>query len=91
MMGAGLECDISGRPFGSRAGARQRLAFGMRPSAGLCPTAADHPAVAHQDAADRGIGPYRSQSALSQGQCGGHVVLVHMGVMNLCFRHPGRR
>ena len=29
MVSAGFECDISGRPFGSRAGARQRFALGV--------------------------------------------------------------
>ena len=91
VMGARLKRDISRRALGGSAGATQRLALGMRPTAGLGPTAPDDAPTLHQDATDGGIWPYGAEPAFGQRQGARHVARIGRGVMILRFRHPGRR
>jgi hypothetical protein len=76
MVGAGFECDISGRPFGGCAGARKRFALSVGPSAQLSPAAPDNAPSTHKDAADGRIWPYGTQPALGQRQRPSHVTHI---------------
>ena len=75
-VGAGLQGDIGGGAARGLAGAGERLRFGVRAAAGLGPAAADHPALAHDDAADRGVRPGVAEAPAGERQGGAHVVEV---------------
>ena len=59
---------------GGGAGAGQRFRFRVRAAAGLSPAAADHPAAAHDDAADRRVRPRVAEAPAGERQGGAHVL-----------------
>ena len=68
VMRAGLERDVERRAACRRAGAAQRLDFGVRPAARLGPAAADNVAVLDDHGADRRIGPGAAEPAPSEAK-----------------------
>ena len=60
--------------------------LGVWAPAGLGPAAADHPAVAGDDAADRRVGPHIAEPAARQRQRGAHRLEVHRFLLSRQLR-----
>ncbi len=76
VVGTGLQRHIGRGPPGQRSGLCQRFDLGMGSAPRLRPAAPDDPAIAHDDAADRRVGPAIALSTPPEGQRKGHVPLV---------------
>jgi len=82
---------MRGGTFGVRAHARQRLGFGVRPPAGLGPTARNDVAVFDDNASDSGIGPDGAEPARGQRQGPPHEFgRVVGGRLHMNTRRHGR-
>ena len=76
MMAAGFERHVGSSALSRNAGRLQRMHFGVRLAGTLVPAFANDDAIAHDDAADTGIGSGGQQPTLGQLQRTRHEFVV---------------